>query len=131
MATENTYTVTGEKVSFGLTELPGVIIQGADFNSAKDVKEVKNHVGAVCSVVEYNRRVEASISAKMLAATEEATVLSAVTAWLVSIATAAPFSLAAGGSVVMTEFKISKASEEVSDLSISATYFPSVKSAAE
>lgn len=123
-------TIYGEKVKFGMTELSGVLINSADLSLAMEVKEYANEVGETVSLVKYKHRVEGSITATMLQTTSEAAVQTAVETWLAAVATAAPFSLAAGGTVVVSEFKVSEQNEDAATLSITATYYPDVDASA-
>lgn len=129
MAT-NTQTIHGKKVAWGLTELTGALITGADTSLARDVKEYKNHVGEAVSVVEYNHRMTGTVNFTFLADTDAEAVEAAIIAWATKVATAAPYGLVAGGSAVVSDLKITEANEEARTGSCTVTYYPQAQASA-
>ena len=129
MAT-NTQTTHGKKIKWGIQELSNALITGADTSLAREIKQYKNHIGETVSIHEYDLRMEATVNFTFLADTNVLTVESAIKAWAISVATGDIYGLAAGGSAVVSDLKITESNEEASTGSVTVTYWPQADSSA-
>lgn len=127
MAT-NTQTTHGKKIKWGIQELSNALITGADTSLAREIKQYKNHIGETVSIHEYDLRMEATVNFTFLADTNVLTVESAIKAWAISVATGEIYGLAAGGSAVVSDLKITESNEEASTGSVTVTYWPQADS---
>lgn len=127
MAT-NTQTTHGKKIKWGIQELSNALITGADTSLAREIKQYKNHIGETVSIHEYDLRMEATVNFTFLADTNVLTVESAIKAWAISVATGDIYGLAAGGSAVVSDLKITESNEEASTGSVTVTYWPQADS---
>ena len=123
MAT-NTQTIHGQKVAWGLTELTCPLITTAYTSLARDVKEYTNHDDEAVSGVEYTHLMTGTVNFTFLADTDAKAVEAAIIAWATNVATSAPYGLAAGGSAVVSDLKITEANEEARTGSCTVTYYP-------
>lgn len=122
-------TTHGKKIKWGIHELNNALITGADTSLAREVKTYKDHTGETVSIHEYDHRMEATVNFTFLADTNAEAVEGSITAWATSVATGDIYGLEAGGSAVVSDFKITDSNEEASSGSVSVTYWPKAKNA--
>ena len=94
------------------------------------LRERLDFVGEAVSVVEYNHRMTGTVNFTFLADTDAEAVEAAIIAWATKVATAAPYGLAAGGSAVVSDLKITEANEEARTGSCTVTYYPQAQASA-
>ena len=114
--------IIGKKVKWSMVELSGVMIQSADLSVKRSEKLYKGVGGVTESAVTYDPVGEFSINAVMLEDTDLDAVESAIKAWCATAATDA--GLEAGGSVIISEKKVSQKIEDAQTVDISAKYLP-------
>ena len=116
----------GKTVRWGTEVLDGVIVNSTDASLSRSRADTDDESGETVNVVLYNPKVSFAISAKMLADTDEATITPSIAAACEAKATAEPFNLAAGGTVVITDLKTKTVSNGVATIDITAEYLPKV-----
>lgn len=116
-------TVIGKTVKWSMVELAGVMIQSADLSIKQSEKLIKGIQGVTESAVVYDPVGEFSINAVLLEDTDLNAIEATIKEWCETEATETG-GLAAGGSVIITEKKISQKIEDAQTVDISAKYLP-------
>lgn len=106
-----------------MVELDGVMIQSADLSIKQSEKLIKGIQGVTESAVVYDPVGEFSINAVLLEDTDLNAIEATIKAWCETEATETG-GLATGGSVIITEKKISQKIEDAQTVDISAKYLP-------
>lgn len=119
----------GKKVRWGVEALEGIIINSTDASLSRSRVDTDDESGETVNVVFYNPKVTFTISGKVLETTAEATVKAAVAEACEAKATAEPFNLAAGGTVVISDIKTKEVNNGVATIDITAEYLPKVTEA--
>lgn len=114
--------ILGKIVKWSMVELAGVMIQSADLSIKKSEKLFKGVQGATESAVLYDPVGEFSINAVLLEDTDLDAVESAIKTWCMTEATEA--GLAAGGTVIISDKKVSQKIEDAQTVDITAKYLP-------
>lgn len=120
-------TVIGKTVKWSMVELSGVMIQSADLSIKHSEKLIKGIQGVTESAIIYDPVGEFTINAVLLDNTDLNAVEGTVKTWCSTEATNA--GMAAGGSVIITEKKVSQKIEDAQTVDISAKYLPYCKAA--
>jgi len=114
--------ILGKQVKWSMVELSGVMIQSADLSIKHSEKLYKGVSGITEAAVAYDPVGEFSINAVMLNDTDVDAVEATLKTWCTTEAT--KNGLATGGSVIITDRKISQKIEDAQTVDFTAKYLP-------
>ncbi|MBP3302889.1 MAG: hypothetical protein J6L64_07150 [Opitutales bacterium] len=113
----------GKVVKWSMVDLNGFQIQSADMSVKTSEKLIKGVDGVTVTAIEYDPVAEFTINGIMLESSVLEDVVATVKAWCATAAVA-DGGLSAGGSVIVTDRKISRKIEDAETVDISAKYLP-------